>query len=84
MDTPSPVSRPPLTDSANLTSVFEDELVLAGPSEDDRNGAEVAATGGLLPIGGRGRVQDNQAQKKGQSGNKIAEERKRYHINSVK
>ncbi len=83
MDTVSPASSAPAPEAKDPASLFEDELILSAPAAKLSGSGTTPAGAPLVPAP-RGRASATRTQKQTQSVDKSAEDRKRYHINTVK
>ncbi len=83
MDTINSASPIPAPEAKDPASLFEDELILSAPAVTSSGSGQTPAGAPLVPAP-RGRAPTTRVQKQTQSSEKLAEERKRYHINTVK
>ncbi len=84
METVSPASSASAPEAKDPASLFEDELILSAPATGSSGSGTAPATAPLVATASRGGSPVARPQKQTQSSNKSSEDRKRYHIDTVK
>ena len=85
MDSLIPITQTPSPETKDTAPLFEDELVLSAPPASDE-GSEPVPSPAYTPltVTGRTQAQARQIQKQGRPSGQSLEDRKRYHIKTVK